>query len=84
MAQAPRGSLYGTPSKGHHGVCAIYCENTVYIGNLVLGSYSPCVAILKAAMKRDPGVPDRRRSQDTSSQTRVPLVANTQLSHKII
>ena len=29
MAQTPRGGLYGSPSKGHHGVCAIYSETTV-------------------------------------------------------
>ena len=32
MAQTPRGGLYGPPeppSKGHHGVCAIYSETTV-------------------------------------------------------
>ena len=28
VAQTPRGGLYGSPSKGHHGVCAIYSETT--------------------------------------------------------
>ena len=29
MAQTRRGGSYGPPSKGHHGVCAIYSETTV-------------------------------------------------------
>ena len=29
MAQCPKGGLYGPPSKGHVGVCAIYSETTV-------------------------------------------------------
>ena len=29
MAQTPRGGLYGPPSKGHVGGCAIYSETTV-------------------------------------------------------
>ena len=29
MAQTPRGGLHGSPSKGHHGVCAVYSETTV-------------------------------------------------------
>ena len=33
MAQTPRGGLYGPPSKGHHGVCAIYSESTVLLSN---------------------------------------------------
>ena len=36
MAQTPVGGLYGPPSKGPHGVCAIYSETTVDGGSLVL------------------------------------------------
>ena len=28
MAQTPKGGLYGPPSQGHLGVCAIYSETT--------------------------------------------------------
>ena len=64
MAQSPKGGLYGPPSKGHLGVCAIYSETTVHEHVAIIDPFWVCSGLeMKSLNLPDsPTHPFHRRS----------------------